>query len=142
MIGAPPPCPALAPFRNTVAAGAGIDRAIDAVQRGVRDFLARAAAGIYGIDGLKVLQCLFVSGSALALVQNRRSGYARQVGGHSPPYIVVPVQAERFECPQDVICRFRHAARHIESYQARQPSAVMMSRVEVAADGGSKGAEV
>lgn len=42
MVSTHPPCPAPAPGRNAVAAGARIDRAVDAVLRRIGDLLARA----------------------------------------------------------------------------------------------------
>ena len=109
-----------------MAAGAGVDRAVDAVQRGVGDLAARAAAGIGRAGGLQFMQGFPIGGAAPALVDD----------------FPVPVQAERFEGAQDVVRRTRYTARRVEVFHAHQPGAVMFSCVEIAANCGSEGAEV
>jgi hypothetical protein len=48
------------------------------------------------------------------------------------------MQPERFQCEQNVLSRARHATRCIEVFHAHQPGAVVMFRVEIAADGGDQ----
>jgi len=94
---------------------------------------------------MQALQRLLVSVSALALVHYRRSGFARHCffdGGQSPPYLIIPVQAEGFERVKDVVRRTRHTAWRIEVFHAHQPDAVMVFCVEIATDCGGERAEM
>jgi hypothetical protein len=69
------------------------------------------------------VQRLLISRRALAaLVQNR----------------LIAMQPERLQRAQNVLRSTRHATRLVEVFHAHQPSAMMMFRIEIAADSGDE----
>lgn len=120
------PSPSFATCRNAIATSAGIYRSLNTVQRRIRNLLACATTRICRAIELQLAQRVFISSCALALVENG----------------LIAMQPKCIQSAQYVFCRTCNTARCIKVFHAHQPGAVVIFRIEIAADSGHQRTEV
>jgi len=111
---------------QALAAGAGINRTVDAADRRIGDFPAAAGAGVHQVAFFQDLERGAIDVIARTLVQHR----------------FVPVHAEGFQRPQDRVGCAGHGTLPVDVVDAQQPGAPVRAGVEMAADSGHQRSEM
>src|ERR1700694_5923714 len=110
--------------RQTISAGSRINASRRETQRGIRDFLPDAAAGICHVS--KPFKRVAVKLSALALIDHR----------------IVPLEPEVFERPHDLVSGAGLLARRVQILDAHQPPSARRARIEPAGERSDQRTEV
>src|SRR6185369_1452080 len=98
------------------AAGARVDRPLDAAQSGIGNLLARAAAAVDEPEASQPLERRLVTLAVAVL----------------PRDLAIPMKAQRLERSHDILGGAGHCARRVDVLDSQQPLAALRARVEPA----------